>query len=112
MAKTPAKPDANAFRIFLVDDHPVLRQGLGRLIDDQPDMKMCGEAESPPDAMRLLATAKADVAIVDLTLRGGDGLELCKQIRERWKDLPSWSSPCTMSRFTRSAPSKPAPGVT
>lgn len=61
---------------------------MGRLIDDQPDMQMCGEAESPPDALRLLASAKADVVIVDLTLRGGDGLELCKQIRDRWKELP------------------------
>lgn len=71
-----------------MDDHPVLRQGMGRLIDDQPDMMMCGEAESPPDAIRLLTGAKADVVIVDLTLKGGDGLELCKQIRDRWKDLP------------------------
>ncbi|MGA3065546.1 MAG: response regulator transcription factor [Tepidisphaeraceae bacterium] len=88
MAKTPSKPDSKRYRIFLVEDHPVMRQGLGRLIDDQPDMKMCGDAESPPDAMRLLAGAKADMVIVDLTLRGGDGLELCKQIRDRWKDLP------------------------
>jgi DNA-binding NarL/FixJ family response regulator len=88
MAKTLTKPAAERQRIFLVDDHPVLRQGMGRLIDDQPDMMMCGEAESPPEALRLLATAKADVVIVDLTLKGGDGLELCKQIRDRWKDLP------------------------
>jgi DNA-binding NarL/FixJ family response regulator len=88
MPKPAAKLSADRKRIFLVDDHPVLRQGLGRLIDDQPDMLVCGEAESPPDAIRLLATAKADVVLVDLTLRGGDGLELCKQIRDRWKDLP------------------------
>jgi DNA-binding NarL/FixJ family response regulator len=88
MAKTPPKPRNDRQRIFLVDDHPVLRQGMGRLIDDQPDMMMCGEAESPPDAIRLLPNAKADVVIVDITLRGGDGLELCKQIRDRWKDLP------------------------
>jgi len=88
MAKKPTKPRGKRRRIFLVDDHPVLRQGMGRLIDDQSDMIMCGEAESPPDAIRLLATAKADVVIVDLTLKGGDGLELCKQIRERWKELP------------------------
>jgi DNA-binding NarL/FixJ family response regulator len=88
MAKTIPKTPGERRRIFLVDDHPVLRQGMGRLIDDQPDMMMCGEAESPPDALRLLAAAKADVAIVDLTLKGGDGLELVKQIRDRWKDMP------------------------
>ncbi len=88
MGKSSVKTRSDRRRIFLVDDHPVLRQGMGRLIDDQPDMQMCGEAESPPDALRLLASAKADVVIVDLTLRGGDGLELCKQIRDRWKELP------------------------
>lgn len=88
MAKTPSKSQSTKHRVFLVDDHPVLRQGMGRLIDDQSDLMVCGEAESPPDAVRLLATAKADVVLVDLTLKGGDGLELCKQIRDRWKDLP------------------------
>jgi DNA-binding NarL/FixJ family response regulator len=87
MSKTQTKPDQKR-RVFLVDDHPVLRTGLGRLINDQPDLAMCGEAESPAEAMRLLATAKPDVAIVDLTLKGGDGLELCKQIRERFGTLP------------------------
>lgn len=87
MAKNQVKLQ-NKHRVFLVDDHPVLRQGLGRLIDEQADLMMCGEAESPPDAIRLLATANAGLVIVDLTLRGGDGLELCRQIRDRWKDLP------------------------
>jgi DNA-binding NarL/FixJ family response regulator len=58
------------------------------LIDEQPDLAMCGEAESPVEAMRLLAAAKPDVVIVDLTLKGGDGLELCKQIRDRFTTLP------------------------
>jgi DNA-binding NarL/FixJ family response regulator len=61
---------------------------MGRLIDDQPDMMMCGQAEAPPQAIHLLATVKPDVTLVDLTLRGGDGLELCKQIASRWKELP------------------------
>jgi DNA-binding NarL/FixJ family response regulator len=74
--------------VFIVDDHPVLRQGLGRLISDQPDLAMCGEADSPVEAIRLLPGAKPDVVIVDLTLRGGDGLELCKQIRESFTTLP------------------------
>jgi len=86
MAKTSPKLERKR-RVFLVDDHPVLRQGLGRLINDQPDLEMCGEAESPLDALRLLAAAKPDVAIVDLTLKGGDGLELCKQIRDRFSTL-------------------------
>ena len=74
--------------MFVIDDHPVLRQGLARLINDQPDLATCGEADSPVEAMRQLASAKPDVVIVDLTLRGGDGLELCKQIRDRFGRLP------------------------
>src|ERR1700689_2320660 len=87
MAKTQTKPQQKR-RVFLVDDHPVLRQGLGRLINDQPDLAMCGEAESPVEAMRLLPAAKPNVVIVDVTLKGGDGLELCKQIRDRFTTLP------------------------
>jgi len=90
MGKMSAKPRAGEIhrtRIFLVDDHAVLRQGLGRLIDDQPDMVTCGQAESIGEALRLLPTAKAEVVTVDLTLRDGDGLDLCRQIQERWKDL-------------------------
>ena len=87
MAKMLTKPQQKQ-KVFLIDDHPVLRKGLGRLIDDQPDLAMCGEAESPAEAMRLLPAAKADVVIVDLTLKGGDGLELCKQIRDRFTTLP------------------------
>lgn len=86
MAKTQTKPQQKQ-KVFLIDDHPVLRKGLGRLIDDQPDLAMCGEAESPAEAMRLLPAAKPDVVIVDLTLKGGDGLELCKQIRDRFTTL-------------------------
>ena len=85
MAKTQEKPQRK--NVFVVDDHPVLRQGLGRLINDQADMIVCGEAESPVEAMRLLPTVKANVAIVDLTLKGGDGLELCKQIHDRFPAL-------------------------
>ena len=87
MAKMLTKPQQKQ-KVFLIDDHPVLRKGLGRLIDDQPDLAICGEAESPAEAMRLLPAAKADVVIVDLTLKGGDGLELCKQIRGRFTTLP------------------------
>ena len=87
MAKAQAKMQQR-LKVFVVDDHPVLRQGLARLINDQADLAMCGEADSPVEAMRLLPNAKPDVVLVDLTLRGGDGLELCKQIRDRFSTLP------------------------
>jgi DNA-binding NarL/FixJ family response regulator len=74
-------------KVFVIDDHPILRQGMARLINDQPDLMVCGEADSPVEAMKALGAANPDVAIVDLTLRGGDGLELCKQIRDRFPVL-------------------------
>jgi DNA-binding NarL/FixJ family response regulator len=73
--------------VFVIDDHPILRQGIARLINDQPDLVVCGEADSPVDAMKALPGADPDVAIVDLTLRGGDGLELCKQIRDAFSGI-------------------------
>jgi DNA-binding NarL/FixJ family response regulator len=87
MAKKLPKPQQKR-KVFIVDDHPVLRQGLGRLINEQPDLEMCGEADSPVETMKQLGVAKPDIVLVDLTLRGGDGLELCKQIRDRFVDLP------------------------
>ncbi len=92
--KTSVKPtsqkDAQTgkARILLVDDHPVLRQGVARLIDDQPDMVVVGEADSPPKALELMNTVHPDAAVIDLTLQGGDGLELCKQARDRFPKMP------------------------
>lgn len=68
-------------RIFLVDDHPLLREGLAGLIDRQPGYKVCGEAETAAEALEGIAKAKPDAAIVDLSLREGSGFELIKAIR-------------------------------
>ena len=74
--------------ILLVDDHPIVRQGLAKLINDQPDLAVCGEADSPPKALRAIADLKPDLVILDLTLAEGDGLELCKQLHDGQPDLP------------------------
>jgi len=74
-------------KVIIVDDHAIVRQGLAELINDQPDLIACGEADSPPAAMKVIADAKPDVAIVDITLSGGDGIELCRQIHDRWPGL-------------------------
>jgi len=67
-------------RILLIDDHPIVRQGLRRLIDDQSDLVVCGEAETAFKAVELTEALKPDLAIVDLSLNEGDGLELTKQL--------------------------------
>jgi DNA-binding NarL/FixJ family response regulator len=76
------------YRVFLVDDHPIVRQGLTLLIDQEPDLVVCGEADdaaSVPDALSRLGP---DVVILDLSLGGRDGLELLKLIRTRAATLP------------------------
>lgn len=69
-------------RIFLVDDHPLVREWLTNLINQQPDLVVCGEAESAPVALSEIEKLKPDVVIVDITLADGSGLELVKDIKK------------------------------
>jgi DNA-binding NarL/FixJ family response regulator len=68
-------------RVLLVDDHPLVREGLVNLITQQPDLEVCGEAGSEPEALALVSSAQPNVAVVDLTLENGSGLELIKSIK-------------------------------
>jgi len=71
-----------AARVFLVDDHPLVRESLASLIEQQADLTVCGEAENAPAALARIGAAVPDVAIVDLSLEGGSGLELIKNLRQ------------------------------
>ena len=86
MAEGRYSGDAKA-KVLLIDDHAIVRQGLAELINDQPDLVACGEAESPPEALKVIAENMPDVAIVDISLKSGDGIELCRQIHEQWPDI-------------------------
>jgi DNA-binding NarL/FixJ family response regulator len=68
-------------KVFLVDDHPMVREWLGNLINRQPDLELCGEAASAPEACGKVAAAAPDIAVVDITLENGSGLELIKDLR-------------------------------
>ena len=74
--------------IFVVDDHPVLRQGLALLINREPDLTVCGEAEEAQAAMRAIALKQPDLLIADISLNGPDGLDLLKDLRALYPDLP------------------------
>lgn len=74
-------------KIFLVDDHPIVRQGLAELIEQEPDLSVCGEAESAPEALEAIATVKPDIAIVDISLPDASGLELIKEIKAGYADV-------------------------
>jgi len=75
-------------RIFIVDDHPIVRKGLTQLINQEPDLTVCGEAENAEAALELLKKVKPDLAIVDISLRGIDGIELTKLIKVRFENIP------------------------
>jgi len=72
---------AQKIKILLVDDHPLVREGLANLIHQQLDLEVCGEAASEPQALQMIASTGPDVAVVDITLENGSGLELIKNIK-------------------------------
>src|ERR1700692_2845604 len=75
-------------RILVVDDHPIIRQGLALMLNREADLVVCGEAEDATGAMHVLASARPDVLIVDISLNGPDGLDLLKNIRPTHPTLP------------------------
>jgi DNA-binding NarL/FixJ family response regulator len=75
-------------KVFVVDDHPIVRQGLALLINRESDLTVCGEAEDAQTAVQAVATAKPDVLVVDISLNGPDGLDLLKDVRMRYPGLP------------------------
>jgi DNA-binding NarL/FixJ family response regulator len=78
----PSRATARSqIRVFLVDDHPIVRRGFQLLLGMEPDLMVCGEADSGPAALQKILALKPDVAIIDLSLKGGSGLELIKQLR-------------------------------
>lgn len=78
---------ARRTRILLVDDHPMVRERLADVINEEPDLTVCGEAESLPEAIQTIKTARPDLAIIDITLRNSNGLELIREIKARWTRL-------------------------
>ncbi len=69
-------------KIFLVDDHPLVREWLTNLINQQPDLTVCGEAENGPQARQEILARKPDVAIVDISLKDSSGIELIKDLKQ------------------------------
>ena len=70
-------------RVFLIDDHPILRQGLAGVLNQQANLSVCGEAGEPAEALSAVERLQPDLALVDLSLRSGDGIELLKDLRVR-----------------------------
>jgi DNA-binding NarL/FixJ family response regulator len=73
--------------IFVVDDHPLVREWLANLINQQPDLAVCGEAEDAPEALAAIGSKRPDGAIVDISLKDSSGIELVKNLKESYPDV-------------------------
>jgi len=76
------------FRILLVDDHPITRQGVSALINQERNLTVCGEADNAPRAIELITKLTPDIAIIDISLKSMSGIELIKNIRVPAPRLP------------------------
>ena len=78
---------ANHKQVFLVDDHPLVREWLTNLINKRPDLQVCGEAGSAPEALQRIGAIQPDIAIVDITLASGSGIELIKDLQSQHPEV-------------------------
>ncbi|MGB2636790.1 MAG: response regulator transcription factor [Candidatus Acidiferrum sp.] len=89
MAATPQiQTHTKKCRVLLVDDHPIVRQGLALLIDREPDLSVCGEADGAHSAFHAITTLRPDIVVLDISLSGPDGLDVLKDIRMKTASLP------------------------
>ena len=77
-----------AARVLIVDDHPIVRQGLTQLIEQVDDLEVCGEAHDAASAAEAMDSLEPDVAIVDLMLEGSSGVAMIKELKRRRPDTP------------------------
>ncbi len=84
MASAESTP--SLIRVFLLDDHEIVRKGVGDLVNAEPDMEVVGQAGNTADAINVVQQTIPDVAVLDVRLSDGNGIEVCRQIRS---DVPS-----------------------
>jgi DNA-binding NarL/FixJ family response regulator len=77
------QPDFSAVRVFLVDDHEVVRRGVAEVLEDDPGITIAGEAGSMAEAFARVPAVRPDVVVIDMRLPDGDGAELCRELLER-----------------------------
>ena len=79
--------DSQKIRVFLMDDHEVVRRGLADLLGMESDMEVVGEAGSKADALHRIPAARPDVAVLDVRLPDGSGVEVCRDIRSQMPEV-------------------------
>jgi DNA-binding NarL/FixJ family response regulator len=87
MNPSPSRTVARKSRVFIVDDHPLVREGLTNLINGQDDLIVCGEAKDSAQAINGIAKARPDVALIDISLENESGLELVKQLKTQFPQV-------------------------
>ncbi|MCP4223509.1 MAG: response regulator transcription factor, partial [Actinomycetia bacterium] len=73
--------EGSPIRVFLLDDHEIVRRGVADLVDTEPDMQVVSEAATATEAIRVVADTSPDVAVLDVRLEEGNGIEVCRDIR-------------------------------
>lgn len=81
-------PPATKSRVFIVDDHAMFREGLRQLIDREADLTVCGDVADATEAMREIREKKPDLVIADISLSGTTGIDLIKNLKAEFEDLP------------------------
>ena len=81
MARKRTKGSSTNSRVFVVDDHPLVRRGLVELIAGEPGLEVCGEASDADEALQHAKATQPDLIVIDISLKGTSGIELIKQIK-------------------------------
>jgi DNA-binding NarL/FixJ family response regulator len=84
---TVTETGAAAVRVFLLDDHEVVRRGVGDLLEAEPDLTVVGEAATAAEALARVPAVRPDVAVLDVRLPDGDGVTVCRELRSMLPDL-------------------------
>ncbi len=84
--KTKAEEDKS--KILVVDDHPMVREGLARLVENEQDLTICGQADDAPEALKAISETRPDIVVTDILLKSSNGIELMKSIKAQYPKLP------------------------
>ncbi|MFJ3824349.1 response regulator [Streptomyces nodosus] len=87
MAEAPTFSEQNPIRVFLLDDHEVVRRGLADLLDAEPDISVVGDADTVEHALARGPAVRPHVAVLDVRLPDGDGITVCRELRSRMPEL-------------------------
>jgi DNA-binding NarL/FixJ family response regulator len=83
----PRSKECSVLTVFLVDDHEVVRRGVGDMLDEEEDLSVVGQAGSVAEALARIPALKPDIAVLDMRLPDGNGVELCRELRSRMPQL-------------------------